>query len=136
MNEQYFTIKQAAGILGVTPLTLRNWDKRGRLIAYRNPVNNYRLYRYADIADFLAASRQSGPRQSEVRRLAVRLEEETAAESAMAAPDADEAPDGGGNAVSEFAEEPPATYDNGETPAGNPEWPSGADEEQSDAEAV
>lgn len=41
----YITIQQAAKLLGVTPLTLRNWDKQGKLKAYRNPVNNYRLYR-------------------------------------------------------------------------------------------
>ncbi len=45
MEAQYVSIKHAASILGVTPLTLRNWDKRGVLSAYRNPVNNYRVYR-------------------------------------------------------------------------------------------
>ena len=36
-------------MLGVTPLTLRNWDKRGILAPYRNPVNNYRMYRQDQI---------------------------------------------------------------------------------------
>lgn len=36
-------------MLNVTPLTLRNWDKKGILSAYRNPVNNYRVYRLDQI---------------------------------------------------------------------------------------
>jgi len=50
---QYLTIKKAAKFLHVTPLTLRNWDKRGKLRAYRHPVNNYRVYRLDQIEEFL-----------------------------------------------------------------------------------
>lgn len=49
MNVTYLTIKEAANIIGVTPLTLRNWDKKGILTAYRNPMNNYRVYRLDQI---------------------------------------------------------------------------------------
>jgi len=49
MQRRYITVKQAASIIGVTPLTLRNWDRAGKLVAYRNPVNNYRLYRLDQI---------------------------------------------------------------------------------------
>ena len=49
MAKHYLTIKDAADFVGVTPLTLRNWDKKGKLAAYRHPVNNYRLYRVADL---------------------------------------------------------------------------------------
>ena len=49
MEKKYLPIKKAAKILGVTPLTLRNWDKRGILTAYRNPINNYRVYRLDQI---------------------------------------------------------------------------------------
>ena len=52
-KKRYLTIKEAAEILGVTPLTLRNWDKSGKLKAYRNPINNYRLYKIEDIELFL-----------------------------------------------------------------------------------
>jgi len=45
MENRYLSIKEAAKVIGVTPLTLRNWDRRGVLRAYRNPVNNYRVYR-------------------------------------------------------------------------------------------
>ena len=52
MERQYISIKDAAHMLGVTPLTLRNWDKKGILTAYRNPVNNYRVYRLDQIELF------------------------------------------------------------------------------------
>lgn len=50
----YLTIKEAAKILGVTPLTLRNWDKSGRFPAFRHPVNRYRLYKKGELEEFLA----------------------------------------------------------------------------------
>lgn len=53
MERAYINIKEAAKLLGVTPLTLRNWDKKGALISYRNPVNNYRVYRKDQIELFL-----------------------------------------------------------------------------------
>lgn len=53
MEHKYISIKKAATTLGVSPLTLRNWDKKGTLIAYRNPVNNYRVYRMDQIELFL-----------------------------------------------------------------------------------
>lgn len=36
-------------MLGVTPLTLRNWDKSGKLEARRHPISNYRVYLREDI---------------------------------------------------------------------------------------
>jgi excisionase family DNA binding protein len=50
---KYLTVKQVAKLLGVTPLTVRNWDKSGKLKAIRHPINNYRLYRLEDIENFL-----------------------------------------------------------------------------------
>ncbi len=52
MNQKYLSIKEAARLLGVTTLTLRNWDKKGTLTSYRNPVNNYRVYRMDQIEVF------------------------------------------------------------------------------------
>ena len=52
MERRYLSIKQAASMLGVTPLTLRNWDKKGVLTSYRNPSNNYRVYRLDQIELF------------------------------------------------------------------------------------
>jgi DNA-binding transcriptional MerR regulator len=50
---EYLTIKKAAKLLHVTPLTLRNWEKKGILIPYRHPANNYRIYRLDQIEYFL-----------------------------------------------------------------------------------
>ena len=51
--DKYIKIKMAAKLLHVTPLTLRNWDKAGKLRAYRHPINNYRVYRLDQIEEFL-----------------------------------------------------------------------------------
>lgn len=64
MDKRYITIKEAARILMVTPLTLRNWDKKGVLIAYRNPVNNYRVYRADQIEMFLRKLENSKNKRS------------------------------------------------------------------------
>lgn len=44
IKKSHLTVKEAAQLLGVSPLTLRNWDKSGKLKAIRHPINNYRLY--------------------------------------------------------------------------------------------
>ncbi len=49
MSGKFITIKEAAEMLGVTPLTLRNWDKNGKLPTTRHPMSNYRIYRTEDI---------------------------------------------------------------------------------------
>ena len=48
-KEIYFSIKEAADILGVSALTLRNWDKSGKFPAQRHPMNNYRVYRLSAV---------------------------------------------------------------------------------------
>lgn len=53
MSTEYLTIKQAAKILGVTALTLRNWDKSGKFSATRHPINNYRVYKKSQIERFM-----------------------------------------------------------------------------------
>jgi excisionase family DNA binding protein len=52
-QKKYLKIKEVAELFGVTPLTLRNWDKAGKLKAYRHPMNNYRVYKPEDIELFL-----------------------------------------------------------------------------------
>lgn len=52
-ESKILTIKQAASMLGVTPLTLRNWDNNGKLKALRHPMNNYRVYKRSDIERLL-----------------------------------------------------------------------------------
>jgi len=46
-------------LVGVTPLTVRNWDQKGKLVAYRNPMNNYRLYKVEDVEVLMRMIEQS-----------------------------------------------------------------------------
>lgn len=48
-KNNFINIKDVASILGVSKATLRNWDKLGKLKAYRHPFNNYRVYKIDDI---------------------------------------------------------------------------------------
>jgi excisionase family DNA binding protein len=45
----YLRISQAAEYLGVSPNTLRNWERAGKVSAQRHPVNRYRLFRRPDL---------------------------------------------------------------------------------------
>ena len=60
---KYLTIKAAAEFLGVSPLTLRNWDKRGKLAATRHPINGYRLYTLAELERFMRSFEKNRPRK-------------------------------------------------------------------------
>lgn len=56
-QKQFFTVSEAADLLGVTTTTLRNWDKAGKLKPSRDPINSYRLYRAEDITCLLQERR-------------------------------------------------------------------------------
>jgi DNA-binding transcriptional MerR regulator len=49
----YVRIGKAAKMLGVSIATLRNWDKSGKLKAYRHLMSQYRLYKIKDIEKLL-----------------------------------------------------------------------------------
>lgn len=59
MPKKFLTVKEVSNLLGVTALTIRNWDSRGKLVAYRNPVNNYRLYKVEDVEVLMRQIEQS-----------------------------------------------------------------------------
>ena len=44
VEARQLTVGEAAEALKVTPATLRNWDRAGKLKAHRHPINGYRLY--------------------------------------------------------------------------------------------
>jgi len=80
MNK-YITIKDASHILGMSKITLRNWDKSGKLKAHRHPFNNYRVYKLEDIDKVLEMIESDvgviKKKKNEIRKLSVRhLEEE------------------------------------------------------------
>lgn len=77
MPKKFLTVKEVSKIIGVTPLTVRNWDKKGQLIAYRNPMNNYRLYKTEDVEGLLGQIEQ-GPskevQKQKIRKLKIEVE--------------------------------------------------------------
>lgn len=56
--QEYLRIKAAAAVLGVSVNTLRNWERSGKLVAFRHPVNGHRLYKRADLEALLASVEQ------------------------------------------------------------------------------
>jgi len=50
---EYMTVQQAASMLGVSSSTLRNWDRMGKLRAFRHPFNGYRLYLQTELEKIL-----------------------------------------------------------------------------------
>jgi excisionase family DNA binding protein len=76
MAKLYITIRQAARILNVSPLTLRNWDKNGKLKAHRHPMNNYRVYNIEDLEKVInEIETNSGLRKSnkeQIRKLIIK----------------------------------------------------------------
>ncbi len=61
----YLTVTEAAEQLGVSPSTLRNWDKSGKLAALRHPINGYRLYRRSDLTALLTQLSQGKERNDQ-----------------------------------------------------------------------
>lgn len=74
INTKLITIRKAAEILGVSALTLRNWDNGGKFPAGRHPINNYRVYKLADIEKLLIeieTNKGNRPNKNSVRKLLV-----------------------------------------------------------------
>ena len=51
--KEFVNIEEASKILNVSKMTLRRWDKAGKLKAYRHPINNWRLYKKSDIENLM-----------------------------------------------------------------------------------
>ena len=47
--KDFLRISDAAEYLGVSPNTLRNWENAGKIVAYRHPVNSYRLFKQEEL---------------------------------------------------------------------------------------
>jgi len=77
---KYITIKDASKILGVSKITLRNWDKSGKLKAHRHPFNNYRVYKLDDIDKVIEMIGSDNfiiqKKKNDIRKLAVHHLEE------------------------------------------------------------
>ncbi len=50
--KEFYSISDVADMLSVSKETLRRWDKNGKLVPFRNPINNYRVYKKEDLRVF------------------------------------------------------------------------------------
>jgi DNA (cytosine-5)-methyltransferase 1 len=53
MNE-YLSLSETAELLGKNKETLRRWDREGKLMAVREPMSNYRVYRKSEVESLFA----------------------------------------------------------------------------------
>lgn len=54
----YLRISEAAEYLGVSPNTLRNWEKGEKIVVHRHPMNSYRLFRREELDALLKQVQQ------------------------------------------------------------------------------
>lgn len=47
--DSFLTVAEAADYLGVSSNTIRNWGREGKIKEHRHPINNYRLFKTADL---------------------------------------------------------------------------------------
>lgn len=52
--EEYLSLSETAKLLGKNKETLRRWDREGKLTAFREPMNNYRVYRKSQVLDLFS----------------------------------------------------------------------------------
>lgn len=72
-EKKYYTLSEVADMLGKTKETLRRWDKSGKLVAVREPMSNYRVYRkdqlkIFDELDFLFDNSSDEPNHYESKQ--------------------------------------------------------------------
>jgi DNA (cytosine-5)-methyltransferase 1 len=66
-NAGYVRVKEAAEILGVSPNTVRAWGADGKITEHRHPVNNYRLYKRAELERVLRKVERSAGKSAKSR---------------------------------------------------------------------
>jgi len=52
-TDEFLLVKEVAELLGIAPNTVRKWAADGRLIEYRHPVNNYRMFKRDEVEKLL-----------------------------------------------------------------------------------
>ena len=65
--DEFLTVKEAAEFLGVSPNTVRNWGREGKIPEHRHPINNYRLYRREDLESLLKQLQQPSNRKAKAK---------------------------------------------------------------------
>lgn len=51
--QNYYSLSEASEILGKSKETLRRWDREGKLVAAREPISDYRIYKKEQIKSLL-----------------------------------------------------------------------------------
>jgi len=46
---KFLLVTEAAEFLGVSPNTIRNWGRDGKVTEFRHPVNNYRMFKRTEL---------------------------------------------------------------------------------------
>ncbi len=52
--KNYLTISETAKLLNKSTKTLRRWDEEGKLVAVREPISNYRVYKRSEVETLFA----------------------------------------------------------------------------------
>jgi MerR family copper efflux transcriptional regulator len=60
----FLRISEAAEYLGVSPNTLRNWERAGKIVAHRHPMNRYRLFKRQDLDAVLRRAERPARRRA------------------------------------------------------------------------
>ena len=62
----YITLSETSKLIGKSKETLRRWDREGKLIAVREPISNYRVYRKKDIQELMGELFESHDESNQV----------------------------------------------------------------------
>ncbi len=64
MNK-YLTLTEASELIGKSKETLRRWDREGKLLAVREPISNYRVYKKDDVLSLFINFIDLEPKETE-----------------------------------------------------------------------
>jgi predicted site-specific integrase-resolvase len=62
VNVKYYTIHEFSKLVGKTPQTLRNWNKKGLLIPHHTGANGYRYYSHEQLKQVLNIKEDKKPK--------------------------------------------------------------------------
>jgi len=68
MNDKILSISEAAQYLGVFPLTLRNWENKGLIKAFRTP-GGHRRFRKSELDRIIGTSRTENKLKESIKEL-------------------------------------------------------------------
>lgn len=68
MDKDIFSISEAAQYLGVFPLTLRNWEKKGLIKAFRTP-GRHRRFKKSELDNIIGSDTIATKLQETIKRL-------------------------------------------------------------------